>query len=264
MKEKASILLFLLFFALLISSGCIRRAELLRTPVREVSAAQIIVALENNRSALKSFWGKARVHLQNSGSITVQPITQRLLVGILFKSPAQMRVEVYGALGTKILAFVQRGSQLDVFLPKSKLLLTGDVETDPLAHATGIEALPEIILETFGFYQFHSQDLISFQRRGDKYIISLQRNGRRERYCVDGRTLQVVQKEVFNPEGRLQRRAIFKNYVRISGINLPRQVELFSDGFRINVKFIRQKVNLKIAEEKFKLKVPADTQRVSI
>ncbi len=264
MKQKAIILVFLLFFALLSSSGCSHWAKLMRVPVREVSASEIINVLEKNRSALKSFWGEANIKLWSSRSATTHPIHQRLLAGILFKSPAQMRVEVYAGLGTNILAFVQKGSQLDVFLPKSKLLLSGDIRTDPLAQAIGIDGLLDIILETFGSHQLNSQDLLSFQRRDDKYILFFQKSDCREKYWVDGRTLRIVQKEVFDTGGKLRRRAIFKNYVKISGINLPRQAEFFSDGFQIKVKFIRQKINLKIGEEKFKLKVPADTQRVSI
>jgi hypothetical protein len=264
MKQKAITLFLLPFLALLSSSGCSHWAELIRVPVREVSASQIIIVLEKNRSGLKSFWGEAKIKLRSSRSVTAQPINQRLLAGILFRSPAQMRVEVYAGLGTNILAFVQRGSQLDVFLPKSKLLLSGDIRTDPLSQAIGIDGLLDMILETFGSHQLNPQDLLSFQRKDDEYILCFQKNDCREKYCVDGRTLRIVQKEVFDTGGKLRRRAIFKNYIKISGISLPRQAEFFSDGFQIKVKFIRQKINLKIGEEKFKLKVPAGTRRVSI
>ena len=264
MKQKAIILFFLSIFALLSSGGCSHWAELMRVPVREVSSSQIIILWEKNRSALKSFWGEAKIRLRSSRSGTAQPITQRLLAGILFRSPAQMRVEVYAGLGTNILAFVQKSSQLDVFLPKSKLLLSGDIRTDPLAQAIGIEGLLDMVLETFGSHQLNPQDLLSFQRKDDEYILCFQKNDCREKYWVDGRTLRIVQKEVFDTGGKLRRRAIFKNYVKISGISLPRQVEFFFGEYQIKVKFIHQKVNLKIAEERFRLKVPADIQRVSI
>jgi hypothetical protein len=264
MKQKAITLFLLPFFALLSSSGCSHWGKLIRVPVSEVSASQIIIVWQKDRSALKSFWGEAEVKLRSSRSAAHQPINQRLLAGILFRSPAQMRVEVYAGLGTNILTFIQRSSQLDLFLPKSKLLLSGDIGTDPLAHAIGIEGLLDMVFETFGSHQLNPQDLLSFQRKNDEYILCFQKNDCREKYRVDGRTLRIVQKEVFDTGDKLRRRAIFKNYVKIDGISLPRQVEFFSDGFQIKVEFIRQKINLKIGEEKFKLKVPAGTQRVSI
>ncbi|OPX33276.1 MAG: hypothetical protein B1H40_00330 [Candidatus Latescibacteria bacterium 4484_181] len=264
MRQNVIVLFPIFFFAFLSCSGCIYRTHLVGATQRDRSAAEIITLLENNRFALRSFWGEATVHLRKSGPPPDEQIRHTLLVGILFKSPTQMRAEVYAGLGTNILAFVQKSEHLEVFLPKSKLLLSGNIGTDPLSQVTGIEDLPEIMLDILGSYRLDYKDLASFQSRGDEYVLYFQRNGRMEKYCVDKKSLQVVQKETFGTDGKLLRRIVLKKHVRISGVNLARQAELLSDGFQVNVKFTRQKVNLKIPEGRFKLKVPADTQRISI
>lgn len=229
----------------------------LRRTLPSPTAADLLTLASEDLARLRAFEGEARLSFRLKG------VRQDASALILFRSPGDLRVEVTGPLGVRLLTAVASGDTLRLFLPRSNELYEGRSDGDILRQVTGVNLgawTPWRVL--LGVAQADSGTGGVLRREGNLLTVKIDESGGGRRLGFDGRSLALSEEVVFDAEGRDILRRTMSDHREAGGVILPRRVAVFEDGDEIRLEYREVKVNGEIPGEAFRLRVPEGVNRV--
>jgi hypothetical protein len=229
----------------------------LRRPSPAPTASDLANLLARDIAPLTSLEAEARVSLRLRG------IRQNASALVLFRRPADLKVEVTGPFGVRLMTAVASAESLRVFLPRTQELFEGRTDEDVLYRVTGVGLdawLPwQAIL---GVTSLDTARVESIRETEGRIRVRVREgNGSRELAfrSTDGTPCS---EEVRDAEGRVLVRREMEGYREADGIVLPRRLTVAQGDDAIRLEYRRLRVNPEIAPEHFRLIVPEGVTRV--
>ena len=230
-------------------------------PLRRVlpapTAADLLKRAADDIARLNTLEGEARISLRLEGT------RQNASLLVLFRRPADLRLEVTGPLGVRLLTAVALRDSLRAYLPRTNNLYEGPADGDVLRRITGVDlgawAFWRAVL---GIALLDSAQAGELRREGNRLIVRISETAGSRRLLFDARSLTLSEEEVYNPEGGLVARRTMSDYRETDGVVLPRRIAIFHGGDEIRLEYGEVKVNGAIVEEAFRLRVPEGVNRV--
>ena len=212
-----------------------------------------------NFNNLQSFEGKARVIIELPGK------GYNGFSNIFMKLPDSVYVKTEAILGIDIGGLFLDQRFFAAYAPRDNILYYGEVESLDLRDFLEIEIDTDELFEVFtGLNQIVVNDTSKLIFAGGKFVITTQLNQQSLIYEVDPDKYIVTKSRLVNAEGKT---ILLKEYRRLrktKGLVLPQIIKLTRPQARerITVYYTSQKVNKKIAAEKFKIKPAKNAKRV--
>ena len=221
------------------------------------TAADLLKIASDDIARLQSLEGEARISLRLEG------VLQGASALVLFRRPSDLRLEVTGPLGVRLLTAVALRDSLRAFLPRTNNLYEGPADGDVLRRITGVDlgawAFWRAVL---GIALLDAAQAGELQQEGNRLIVRVREASGSRRLLFDARSLTLSEEEVYDPAGRLVARRVMSDYREVDGVVLPRRIALFHGGDEIRLEYGEVKVNGAIVEDAFRLRVPEGVNRV--
>jgi len=221
------------------------------------AAADLLKIASDDIARLRTFEGEARL------SLCLDGVRQRASALILFSRPSDLKMDVTGPLGVRLMTAAASGDSLRVFLPRSNELYEGRADGDALERITGVDlGMWPLWRAALGAAWVDPGRVEGFEREGDRLIVRVGEGEGTRRLTFDARGLTLAGEEVYDREGGLVVRREMRDYREVDGVVLPRRIALFQGADEVRVEYTEWKVNREIAGERLRLRVPEGVNRV--
>jgi hypothetical protein len=241
------------FFSLLLSCA---GPQALKRSLPADTAADLLKIASDDVARLRTFEGEARVSLRLEGA------RQKGLALVLFRSP-DLKVDVTGPLGIRLMTAAASGEHLRIFLPRSNELYEGRADGDALRRVTGVDlgawAPWQALL---GVASADPGRVEGFEREGERLIIRVKEGDGARRLAFDARGLTLAEEEVYDRSGGLVVRRRMWDYRDVDGVVLPRRIVLSQGEDEVRIEYTDWKLNQGVAEERLRMRAPEDVIRV--
>lgn len=221
----------------------------------EVLQSRVARNLQN----LQSFEGKARVIIELPGK------GYNGFANIFMKLPDSVYVKTEAILGIDIGGLFLDQRFFAAYAPRDNILYYGEAESLDLRDFLEIEIDTDELFEVFtGLNQIVVNDTSKLVFAGGKFVITTQLNQQSLIYEVDPDKYIVTKSRLVDAEGKTILLKEYRRLRKIKGLVLPQIIKLTRPQARerITVYYTSQKVNKKIAAEKFKIKPAKNAKRV--
>ena len=212
-----------------------------------------------NLHNLHSFEGKARVIIELPGK------SYNGFSNIFMKLPDSVYVKTEAILGIDIGGLFLDQRFFAAYAPRDNILYYGEAESLDLRDFLKIEIDTDELFEVFtGLNQIVVNDTSKLIFAGGKFVITTQLEQQSLIYEVDPEKYTVTKSQLVDAEGKT---ILLKEYRRLrtnKGVVLPQIIKLTRPQARerITVYYTNQKINKKIAAEKFKIKPAKNAKKV--
>ncbi len=212
-----------------------------------------------NLHNLHSFEGKARVIIELPGK------SYNGFSNIFMKLPDSVYVKTEAILGIDIGGLFQDQRFFAAYAPRDNILYYGEAETLDLRDFLEIEIDIDELFEVFtGLNQIVVNETSKLIFAGGKFVVTTQLDQQSLIYEVDPDKYIVTKSQLIDAEGKT---ILLKEYRRLrktKGLVLPQTIKLTRPQARerITVYYTNQKINKKIAAEKFKIKPAKNAKKV--
>lgn len=212
-----------------------------------------------NLHNLHSFEGKARVIIELPGK------SYNGFSNIFMKLPDSVYVKMEAILGIDIGGLFLDQRFFAAYAPRDNILYYGEAESLDLRDFLKIEIDTDELFEVFtGLNQIVVNDTSKLIFAGGKFVITTQLEQQSLIYEVDPEKYIVTKSQLIDAEGKT---ILLKEYRRLrktKGLVLPQIIKLTRPQARerITVYYTNQKINKKIAAEKFKIKPAKNAKKV--
>ena len=212
-----------------------------------------------NLNNLQSFEGKACVIIELPGKSYngFSSIFMKLLDSVYVKTEAILGIDIGGLfLDQRFFA---------AYAPRDNILYYGEAESLDLRDFLEIEIDTDELFEVFtGLNQIVVNETSKLIFAGGKFVVTTQLDQQSLIYEVDPDKYIVTKSQLIDAEGKT---ILLKEYRRLrktKGLVLPQIIKLTRPQARerITVYYTNQKINKKIAAEKFKIKPAKNAKRV--
>ncbi len=212
-----------------------------------------------NLRNLQSFEGKARVIIELPGK------GYNGFSNIFIKLPDSIYVKTEAILGIDIGGLFLDQRFFAAYAPRDNILYYGEAESLDLRDFLKIEIDTDELFEVFtGLNQIVVNDTSKLIFAGGKFVITTQLEQQSLIYEVDPKKYIVTKSQLVDAEGKT---ILLKEYRRLrtnKGVVLPQIIKITRPQARerITVYYTNQKINKKIAAEKFKIKPAKNAKKV--
>ena len=212
-----------------------------------------------NLHNLHSFEGKARVIIELPGK------SYNGFSNIFMKLPDSVYVKTEAILGIDIGGLFLDQRFFAAYAPRDNILYYGEAESLDLRDFLEIEIDTDELFEVFtGLNQIVVNDTSKLIFAGGKFVVTTQLEQQSLIYEVDPEKYIVTKSQLVDAEGKT---ILLKEYRRLrtnKGVVLPQIIKLTRPQARerITVYYTNQKINKKIAAEKFKIKPAKNARKV--
>lgn len=212
-----------------------------------------------NLHNLHSFEGKARVIIELPGK------SYNGFSNIFMKLPDSVYVKTEAILGIDIGGLFLDQRFFAAYAPRDNILYYGEAESLDLRDFLEIEIDTDELFEVFtGLNQIVVNDTSKLIFAGGKFVVTTQLEQQSLIYEVDPEKYIVTKSQLVDAEGKT---ILLKEYRRLrtnKGVVLPQIIKLTRPQARerITVYYTNQKINQKIAAEKFKIKPAKNAKKV--
>ena len=212
-----------------------------------------------NLHNLHSFEGKARVIIELPGK------SYNGFSNIFMKLPDSVYVKTEAILGIDIGGLFLDQRFFAAYAPRDNILYYGEAESLDLRDFLKIEIDTDELFEVFtGLNQIVVNDTSKLIFAGGKFVVTTQLEQQSLIYEVDPEKYIVTKSQLIDAEGKT---ILLKEYRRLrtnKGVVLPQIIKLTRPQARerITVYYTNQKINKKIAAEKFKIKPAKNAKKV--
>ncbi len=212
-----------------------------------------------NLHNLHSFEGKARVIIELPGK------SYNGFSNIFMKLPDSVYVKTEAILGIDIGGLFLDQRFFAAYAPRDNILYYGEAESLDLRDFLKIEIDTDELFEVFtGLNQIVVNDTSKLIFAGGKFVVTTQLEQQSLIYEVDPEKYIVTKSQLVDAEGKT---ILLKEYRRLrtnKGVVLPQIIKLTRPQARerITVYYTKQKINKKIAAEKFKIKPAKNAKKV--
>ena len=212
-----------------------------------------------NLHNLHSFEGKARVIIELPGK------SYNGFSNIFMKLPDSVYVKTEAILGIDIGGLFLDQRFFAAYAPRDNILYYGEAESLDLRDFLEIEIDTDELFEVFtGLNQIVVNDTSKLIFAGGKFVVTTQLEQQSLIYEVDPEKYIVTKSQLVDAEGKT---ILLKEYRRLrtnKGVVLPQIIKLTRPQARerITVYYTNQKINKKIAAEKFKIKPAKNAKKV--
>ena len=212
-----------------------------------------------NLHNLHSFEGKARVIIELPGK------SYNGFSNIFMKLPDSVYVKTEAILGIDIGGLFLDQRFFAAYAPRDNILYYGEAESLDLRDFLEIEIDTDELFEVFtGLNQIVVNDTSKLIFAGGKFVITTQLEQQSLIYEVDPEKYIVTKSQLVDAKGKT---ILLKEYRRLrtnKGVVLPQIIKLTRPQARerITVYYTNQKINKKIAAEKFKIKPAKNAKKV--
>jgi len=212
-----------------------------------------------NLHNLHSFEGKARVIIELPGK------SYNGFSNIFMKLPDSVYVKTEAILGIDIGGLFLDQRFFAAYAPRDNILYYGEAESLDLRDFLKIEIDTDELFEVFtGLNQIVVNDTSKLIFAGGKFVVTTQLEQQSLIYEVDPEKYIVTKSQLIDAEGKT---ILLKEYRRLrktKGLVLPQIIKLTRPQARerITVYYTNQKINKKIAAEKFKIKPAKNAKKV--
>jgi len=212
-----------------------------------------------NLQNLQSFEGKARViiELPGKGYNGFSTIFMNLPDSVYIKTEATLGIDV-GDLFLDSRFFA-------AYAPRENILYYGEAESLDLRDFLEVEIDKEELFEVFtGLNQIVVNETSKLIFAGGKFVVTTQLEQQSLIYEVDPKKYIVTKSQLVDAEGKTILLKEFRRFRKTQGLVLPQIIKLTRPQARerITVYYTNQKINKKIAVEKFKIKPAKNAKRV--
>ena len=212
-----------------------------------------------NLHNLHSFEGKARVIIELPGK------SYNGFSNIFMKLPDSVYVKTEAILGIDIGGLFLDQRFFAAYAPRDNILYYGEAESLDLRDFLEIEIDTDELFEVFtGLNQIVVNETSKLSFAGGKFVVTTQLDQQSLIYEVDPDKYIVTKSQLVDAEGKT---ILLKEYRRLrktKGLVLPQIIKLTRPQARerITVYYTNQKINKKIAAEKFKIKPAKNAKKV--
>lgn len=212
-----------------------------------------------NLHNLHSFEGKARVIIELPGK------SYNGFSNIFMKLPDSVYVKTEAILGIDIGGLFLDQRFFAAYAPRDNILYYGEAESLDIRDFLKIEIDTDELFEVFtGLNQIVVNDTSKLIFAGGKFVVTTQLEQQSLIYEVDPEKYIVTKSQLIDAEGKT---ILLKEYRRLrtnKGVVLPQIIKLTRPQARerITVYYTNQKINKKIAAEKFKIKPAKNAKKV--
>ncbi len=212
-----------------------------------------------NLNNLQSFEGKARVIIEFPGK------SYNGFSKIFMKLPDSVYVKTEAILGIDIGGLFLDQRYFAAYAPRDNILYYGEAESLDLRDFLEIEIDTDELFEVFtGLNQIVVNETSKLIFAGGKFVVTTQLDQQSLIYEVDPDKYIVTKSQLVDAEGKT---ILLKEYRRLrktKGLVLPQIIKLTRPQARerITVYYTNQKINKKIAAEKFKIKPAKNAKKV--
>jgi len=242
-----------LFFLLLSCAG----PGALRRHLPADTADDLLKIAAGDVARLRSFEGEARISLRLEG------VRQRGSALVLFRRPHDLKVDVTGPIGVRLVTAVASGDSLRVFLPRSNDLYEGRADGAALRRIIGVDLRAWAPWRAMlGVVAGDPGQVEGFEREGDRLVVRLRGASGTRRLTFDARSLTLSREEVYDREGALVARREMSGYREVDGVVLPRRIALFQGEDEVRVEYTDWRLNRGVEEERLRLRAPEGVNRI--
>ncbi|MFQ6094179.1 MAG: DUF4292 domain-containing protein [bacterium] len=236
-----------------------------RPPIAmDATPEQILEAIAKNVEQLHDLEGKVKVRVDAS------EVHETAVAKIVYRKPDWLKVEVKGFLGVTVANIQMKGDTVWVYYPMSNFLVRGRPTAENFELMTGIRLdvgdLQSVILGEVGLAPEALDHLTDFGVENQVYLLSFLWDGRSQKHWVDPKLLVVTRSEFYDHQGNLQLRQTYTNYEKFRDVQLPTKIEILKGGeqHRLVLALKEGKVNRGIPEDRFRLNLPTDVERIEL
>lgn len=230
----------------------------------DATPEQILEAIAKNVEQLHDLEGKVKVRVDAS------EVHETAVAKIVYRKPDWLKVEVKGFLGVTVANIQMKGDTVWVYYPMSNFLVRGRPTAENFELMTGIRLdvgdLQSVILGEVGLAPEALDHLTDFGVENQVYLLSFLWDGRSQKHWVDPKLLVVTRSEFYDHQGNLQLRQTYTNYEKFRDVQLPTKIEILKGGeqHRLVLALKEGKVNRGIPEDRFRLNLPTDVERIEL
>ena len=231
--------------------------RVLRRHLPADTAADLLKIATEDVARLRTFEGEARISLRLEG------VRQRGSALVLFRRPHDLKVDVTGPIGVRLMTAVASCDSLRVFLPRSNDLYEGRSDGAALRRIIGVDLRAWTPWRAvLGVVAGDPGQVEGFEREGDRLVVRLRGTSGTRRLTFDARGLTLSGEEVYDRAGALVARREMSGYREADGVVLPRRIVLFQGEDEVRVEYTDWRLNRGVEEERLRLRVPQDVNRV--
>jgi len=285
-------LVIAVFLTAFLGSGCFLISRKTKIPAGQqlLSAetrtrSELMQDLEERSSRISSLTAKVFLDLSSGATKTGVLTEYRQTTGILIiDRPKQVRIRVLApVVGTTVVDMVSDGQQYKISIPVKTppKFMIGDANAPPSTANSIVNLRPQHILDALFVdirrYEENPQikSLIEEATVGrvPYYIlefvdISGKEGQLLEKIWIDRTNLQIVRKQIFTTEGRVETDVQFSGYQAVAGITFPQAIAIQRpiEDYILRLTFQAEtlKINEKLAADVFQLERPSGAELVQI
>lgn len=212
-----------------------------------------------NLSNLQSFEGKARVIIEIPGK------GYNGFSSIFMKLPDSVYVKTEATLGIDVGDLFLDNRLFAAYAPRDNILYYGEAESLDLRDFLEVDIDTDELFEVFtGLNQIVVNETSKLDFIGGKFVITTKIDTRSLVYEVDSDNYIVTKNQLVDAEGKTILVKEYKRLRKTKGLILPQTIKLTRPQARerITVYYTNQKINKKIALEKFKIKPSKNAKKV--
>jgi len=212
-----------------------------------------------NLNNLHSFEGKAHVIIELPGK------SYKGFSNIFMKLPDSVYVKMEAILGIDIGGLFLDQHFFAAYAPRDNILYYGEAESLDLRDFLEIEIDTDELFEVFtGLNQIVVNETSNLIFAGGKFVVTTQLDQQSLIYEVDPDKYIVTKSQLVDAEGKTILLKEYRRFRKTKGLVLPKIIKLTRPQARerITVYYTNQKINKKIAAEKFKIKPAKNAKKV--
>ena len=224
----------------------------------------ILEAMAKNMEKLRDLEGKVKIRVDASG------FRETAVAKVLFRKPHLLKIEVKGPLGVTLANVQMKRDTVRVYYPLSNFLIQGKPSPGNFELMTGIRLdvadFQHIFIGDGGLTREALNHLVEFGVDGKEYLLSFQWEGEKLKCWIDPRLLLVTKSELYDQQGVLKFRHRYAFYEKFEDLRLPTKIEIEREREDQYVQLMLKegKVNGSIAEDRFRLNVPVEVERIEL
>ncbi|MBI4530897.1 MAG: DUF4292 domain-containing protein [Candidatus Latescibacteria bacterium] len=202
--------------------GCASGREILP---RDITPEEIVRIASTHLDALNDLRCEAKVVVQSSDGRRQSALTM-----IAFRAPDQLRIEAINLLGIPLMTLLARGDSVLFYLPSERRVLETtttnstlerliDLDVEKMSAGAFFLGIPRITHDDL-------RQMDRFSREGNRCTMRFVSHRRVREIQLDLRYVVIVEESLYDPDGQLWGRRVFRDYHRVDKVYVPRQVKI--------------------------------------
>ncbi|MFH1007847.1 MAG: DUF4292 domain-containing protein [Candidatus Latescibacterota bacterium] len=222
-----------------------------------VGIGEVLTRIEAQSASIEDFQGRAQIRMWGIGP------NQTAWLRMFFRKPDQMKLQVDGAFGIRVLELSLSGNQLRAYLPTLDRFIDEPGQSfwqNWVGLKIDNSEMRGMLLGTSSLSRSDSPEVSEFRRTEEGYLLVVEKGAFVRHLRVDGWDLTPTEEEVWDRSGGLVGRRTMTHMKDVDGMRLPEKIELTQGARHIEITFLSRRVNRGFPDDHLELNIPPEVE----